>query len=114
MILNKKNERKAQNRSFFVSFLRPIAIQLMTAKKFIERIRIKNIELELITQAIGSIVFFRETYASTTPAADNAKAVVAALRVYAQDKTRPHKSVLFESVAYGIEVYMGLKPLPEN
>lgn len=68
---------------------------------------------ELVRQGLASIEFFRELYASSTASVVNAKAVADGMRVKAEGikQSNPHAAALFENVAEGIELYIGLKPL---
>lgn len=68
---------------------------------------------ELVKQALSSIEFFRELYASSAASTDNARAVVDGMRTKAEGikQSNPHAAALFENVAQGIELYIGLKPL---
>lgn len=72
-----------------------------------------NTDFELIRQAMGSIEFFRELYASSTPSTENAQACIAGLRAKANStrQSDPHATALFDKVAEGLELYIGLKPL---
>jgi len=68
---------------------------------------------ELVRQGLSSIEFFRELYASAATSTTNAQAVVDGMRAKAESikQSNPHASALFENVAQGIELYIGLKPL---
>lgn len=72
-----------------------------------------NQDFELIRQALGSIEFFREMYASTEPSATNSQAVIDALHLKAANikESNPRASALYVNVAIGLEQYIGLKPL---
>jgi hypothetical protein len=52
-------------------------------------------------------------YASSAASTDNARAVVDGMRTKAEGikQSNPHAAALFENVAQGIELYIGLKPL---
>lgn len=68
---------------------------------------------ELVRQGLSSIEFFRELYASSSTSTVNAQAIVDGMRAKAESvkQSNPHAAALFENVAQGIELYIGLKPL---
>ena len=68
---------------------------------------------ELVRQGLSSIEFFRELYASSSTSTANVKAVVDGMRTQAEGikQSNPQAAALFENVAQGIELYLGLKPL---
>ncbi|BBB58336.1 hypothetical protein UNDKW_0063 [Undibacterium sp. KW1] len=68
-----------------------------------------------IRDALTSIESFRSVYASSIPSVEHAKTVVDRLRALATSvsQTNPHAAALYDSTATGIELYIGLKPLPE-
>jgi hypothetical protein len=74
------------------------------------------VPFERIHGALASVEFFRGIYASSAPSSEHARAVVDGLRASAASvsQSNPHAAALYEHVATGIELYIGLKPLSDE
>jgi len=68
---------------------------------------------KLVRQGLSSIEFFRELYSSSPTTTANSQEVINGMRAKAESikKSNPHAAALFENVAEGLELYIGLKPL---